>query len=244
MDREHLLGEEDGTVAGGLGAHLGAAPSGSLAGEHPGLVAVGDLAVRAEQVADLAAADADVAGRNVGVLAEVAVQLAHERLAEAHDLGVALAVRVEVRPALGAADALTGERVLEDLLEAEELDDRQVHRRVESQPALVRPENRRELDAVAAIDLHLSGVIDPGHAEHDLAFRLDDPVQDARLDVLRVLLEHRRDRSEHLVHGLLELGFVRAARQYRVENGLDGLGERVKFGESCGHAGRLSEWCG
>ncbi len=62
------------------------------------------LRVLAEQVADLAAADADVTRGDVGVLAEVAVQLVHERLAEAHDLGVRAAVRVEVRAALAAAD--------------------------------------------------------------------------------------------------------------------------------------------
>src|SRR5690606_12291127 len=107
------------------------------------------------------------------------------------DLGIALAVRVEVRPALRAADALTGQRILEDLLESEELDDRQVDRRVEAQAALVRPEKRRELDAVPAVDLDLARVIDPRDAEHDLTFRLDDPIKDAGFDILGVLLEGR-----------------------------------------------------
>src|SRR5690606_8933341 len=35
----------------------------------------------------------------------------------------------------------------------------------------------------------------------------------------------------------------RAARQNRIEHGLNGLGERVEFGKSSGHAGRLSEEC-
>ena len=76
--REHLVGEEHAAVAGGLGAHLRAAPAEALAGEHAGLVAVGDPLVLAEEVADLPAADADVTGGDVGVLAEVAVQLGHE----------------------------------------------------------------------------------------------------------------------------------------------------------------------
>src|SRR5690606_35918344 len=176
---EHLLHEEHGTVTGGLGAHLRAAPADALTGEDAGLVAVGDLAVHAEHVADLAAADADVARGDVGVLADVAEQLVHERLAEAHDLGLAPAVRVEVRAALAAADALTGERVLEDLLEAEEFDDRDVHRGVEAQSALVRAERGVVLHPVAAVDLHLAGVVDPRHAEDDLPLGLDQTFEHA-----------------------------------------------------------------
>jgi hypothetical protein len=55
--------------------------------------------------------------------ADVLAELGHEALAEAHDLGVGLALGVEVRAALAAADGQRGEGVLEDLLEAEELDD-------------------------------------------------------------------------------------------------------------------------
>ncbi|MBG9885038.1 hypothetical protein ABE10_00240, partial [Bacillus toyonensis] len=186
--------EEHGAIAGGLRAHLRAAPADPLAGEDPRLVTVGDLAVHAEQVADLTTADADVARGDVGVLADVPVQLVHERLAEAHDLRVGPAVRVEVGSALASADALAGERVLEDLLEAEELDDRQVDRRMEAQPALVGAENRGELDPIAAVDLQTPGVVDPRHAEHDLSLRLDQALQHAVLPELRVLLEHRGDR--------------------------------------------------
>ena len=50
--------------------------------------------------------------------ADVPVQLAHEALAEAHDLVVALALRVEVAAALAAAHRQRGQAVLEDLLEA------------------------------------------------------------------------------------------------------------------------------
>ncbi len=239
---EHLLREERSTVAGRLGAHLRAAPALALAGEHPRLVAVGDLAVLPEQVADLAASDADVAGGHVGVLAEVTVELIHERLAEPHHLSIRPAVRIEVRTALAAADALSGEGVLEDLLEAEELDDRQVHRRVETQSALVRAEHRGELDAVAAVHVQTPGIIDPRHPEHDLALRLDQAVEDAAVDVFRMLFEDGGDGVQHLVHGLVELGLVRAAREDRVEDGLDGRCERVENSGGGGHAGSHSEW--
>src|SRR3712207_7932937 len=48
-------------------------------------------------------------------------ELGHERLAEPHHLGVALPLRVEVGAPLAAAHRQRRERVLEDLLEREEL---------------------------------------------------------------------------------------------------------------------------
>ena len=93
--------------------------------------------VLAEQEADLAAAHADVAGRHVGVRADVAEQLGHEALAEAHHFVVGLALGVEVRAALAAAHRQRGQGVLEDLLEGQELQHAEVDRRVEAQPALV-----------------------------------------------------------------------------------------------------------
>src|ERR1700722_4600195 len=58
------------------------------------------LAVGAEHEADLTAPDADVASRHVGVSANVPAQLAHEGNAEPADLGVTLALRIEVGPTL------------------------------------------------------------------------------------------------------------------------------------------------
>ena len=101
---QHLRGEEHAAVAGGLRTALRAAPVHALAGQHARLVAVGDALVLTEQVADLARPDADVAGRYVGVLTEVPVELRHERLAEAHDFGVRAVLGVEVAAALAAAD--------------------------------------------------------------------------------------------------------------------------------------------
>jgi len=72
-------------------------------------------------------------------------------------------VRIEVRSALAAADPLAGQGVLEDLLEAEELDDAGVDRGVEAQAALVGAQRGVELDAEAAVDVDLAGVVDPGN---------------------------------------------------------------------------------
>src|SRR5690606_32931079 len=93
---EHALGEIDGAVAGRLLAGARAAIGEALAGEDACLPAVGHALVLAEQVADLPSADTNIAGRHVGVLAEVPVQLDHEGLAEAHDLALGPAARIEV----------------------------------------------------------------------------------------------------------------------------------------------------
>ena len=81
---EHVLQEIDRAVAGRFGADQAAAVLQALAGEHAGEL-VGDPLVLAEHIADLAAANADVARRDVHVRADVAIELGHERLAEAHD---------------------------------------------------------------------------------------------------------------------------------------------------------------
>ena len=186
----------------------------ALAGEHARLVAVRHALVLAEEVADLAAADADVTGGHVAVLADVTGELGHERLAEPHDLGVGAALGVEVAAALAAADGHAGERVLEDLLEAEELHGAEGDGRVEPQPALVGAERRVVLHAEAAVDLHATGVVDPRHPEDDLPLGLADALEDRRLHVPGVLVEHAVERVEDLVHGLVELGLAGVARQH------------------------------
>ena len=74
---EHLFGEVDGAVAGGLGTDERAAPVETLAGEHADEL-VADALVLAEHEADLTAAHADVAGGHVGELADVTAELGHE----------------------------------------------------------------------------------------------------------------------------------------------------------------------
>ena len=204
---EHLGREVDRAVAGRLRANQRAAPVQALAREHADEL-VADPLVLAEQEADLAAADADVTRRDVGELADVPLELGHEALAEAHDLVVALALRIEVRAALAAAHRERREGVLEDLLEGEELQDAEVHGGVEAQAALVGADRAVHLDAEAAVDLDLALVVDPRHAEHELTLGLDDPLEDLGLAVLGVLVEHEGQRLGDLLDGLVELGLV------------------------------------
>ena len=226
---EHLFGEEHQAVARGLAAHQRAPPVRTLAGEHAGLVAIGDALVLPEQIADFARADADVTGRHVGELADVAIQLGHEALAEAHHFTIRLALGVEVRAALGAADGHAGQRILEDLFEPQELDDAEVHRRMKAQAALVGPQRAVEVDAKAAIDLHRPLVVLPGHAEDELPLRLADTLDDLLFGVLRMLAQHGAERFGDFAHGLVEFGFAAIAADDIVDDLVDANADLGQF---------------
>ena len=108
----------DRAVAGGFRTDEGAAVGEAFARQDAVLEDALQPAVLAVKEADLAAAHADVAGGNVNVRTDVAVKGRHEALAETHDFRVALALGIEVRAALGAADGLAGQGVLESLFKA------------------------------------------------------------------------------------------------------------------------------
>ena len=205
---EHLLGEVDGAVPRRLGPDQRAAPAQSLPREHAGEL-VADPLVLPEQVADLAPAHADVAGRHVRVLPDVALELGHERLTEPHDLALALALRVEVGAALAGAEGQGGQRVLERLLEREELQHPEVDRRVEAKAALVGADRARHLDAEPAFDLDLAPVVHPRDAEDDHAFGLEHPLEDLRVAVAGVPLQGQFDGPGDLLDGLMEFRFAR-----------------------------------
>jgi hypothetical protein len=145
------------------------------------------------------------------VLADVTVQLGHERLAEPHHLGVGPALGLEVRPTLAAADRHAGQRILEDLFKAKEFHDPEVDRRMKTQATLERAERGVELDPETAVDLHGAAVVDPGHPEDDLAFGFAQPPNHLGVDVLGVLLNHRPEAGQYLVDGLVELALARVA---------------------------------
>lgn len=234
---QHLGGEQDRAVAGGLRTGLCAAPAEALAGEDAGLVAVGDPLVLTEEIADLAAAHTDVTGRNVGVLPQVAVEFGHEGLTEPHDLGVGPALGVEVRAALAAADGHAGEGVLEDLLEAEELHDAEVDRGVEAQPALVGAERAGELHPEAAVDVDVAGVVRPRHPEDQLALGLAYALDDARVDELGAPGQHRPERLQDLADRLVELLLTLIAAQDLGVERLDDAGRGIVRAGGVGRVG-------
>jgi hypothetical protein len=142
----------------------------------------------------------------------VAIELEHEGLAEAHDLAVRLALGIEVRAALCTAHRKRRERVLEDLLEAQELQDREVHGRMQADAALVGPDGRVELDAIAAVDLDLALVVHPGNTEHDDTLRLYQALEQSLLLILGMGIKCRLEGEEHLAGRLDEFRLVCIAR--------------------------------
>ena len=127
---EDFLQVIHGAVAGRLRTGQAAAVAEALAGEDAVLERALQAAILAEQVADLAAANAHITGGNIDVRPDVAVQSRHIALAETHNLGIGLAGRVKVGTALAAADGKASQGVLEDLLKAEELDDAGINKTI------------------------------------------------------------------------------------------------------------------
>ena len=136
------------------------------------------------------------------------LQLGHEALAEAHDLAIALAVGIEVGAALTAAHGQGGQGVLEGLLKAQELHDGEVYVGCKTDTALVRTDGGVELYAVAAVYLHLTGIVHPAYTEHDYALGLNHTLKYAGLDQIGANVSHRGQGFQHLGNGLEEFGLA------------------------------------
>ncbi len=148
----------------------------------------------------------------------MAAELGHHRLAEAHDLALGAALRVEIGAALAAADGHAGQRVLEGLLEAEKLDGAEKDAGMKPQAALERAERGVELNAEAAVDLHPPPVVHPRHAEDDLPLGLADALDQRAFGIVGVLGDDRAEAVKHLAHGLVEFLLSRIAAQHVREN--------------------------
>lgn len=225
---KHIRREVDVAIAGGLGADERTAEGEPLARQNARPF-VDDALVLTEEIADFASADVHVARRDIRVSTDMAVKFSHEALAEAHHLGIAAALarrvgallRVEVGTALAAAHREGRQRVLEDLLKAKELQDREVHRRVEAQTALVWPDCAVVLDAIAAVDTDNALVVNPGNAEHDDTLRLDHAFEDGVLLIGGRGLQDGVESEEDFLDSLNELRFVRVLSLDIVQDGFN-----------------------
>ena len=138
----------------------------------------------------------------------MAVELGHKALAEAHDLGVGLALGVEVAAALAAAHGEGGQGVFQHLLKAQELHDGEVDGGVEAQAALVGADGGVILHAEAAVDTGLALIVHPGDAELEHALGLDKALEKAGGLPLGVLVDDELQGFKDLAHGLQELGLA------------------------------------
>mmetsp|Transcript_42752 Transcript_42752/g.100494 ORF Transcript_42752/g.100494 Transcript_42752/m.100494 type:complete len:433 (-) Transcript_42752:141-1439(-) len=217
---QHLPCKVDQAVARGLRPDQRAPVLHVLARQHACELSR-ELLVHAVHVADLAAPDANVSRWDVDVRSDVPVELGHEGLAKAHDLLIRLALRVEVSAAFASAQRKTRERVLEDLLEAEELEDGEVDGRVKAQAAFVRPDRAAKLHTEPTVDLHLTAVVHPRHAEGHCALWLNQALEKVVVSVFRVGSDDRLQRLEHLPHSLVVLSLIRVTCDHAVIDCLD-----------------------
>jgi hypothetical protein len=197
-----------------------ASPAQALACQDAGEFVAQPL-VLAEQESDLASAYADVAGRDVGVGADVALQFGHKALAKAHHFVVTLALGIEIRSALAAAHGQRGERILEDLFERQELQDAEIHAGMEAQSALVRADGAVHLDAESTVDLNVALVVKPRHAEHKDALGLDHSFEQTRRLILGMLRKDQPERVEHFSNRLMELGLGGVLRFHTDHHGFN-----------------------
>ena len=138
----------------------------------------------------------------------MAGQFRHEALAKAHDLAIGFALGVEIGSALSAAHGKGGQAVLEDLLEAEKLQDAQIDARVETQATLVGSDGGVELHPVAPVDLDVPVVIGPRHAELDDALRLNHSLEQRMALISGIGFNKGNDGLGDLFNRLDELGLV------------------------------------
>ena len=203
----HLVYKVQSTEARSLRAQDGTAPFNALACQGGTMELRGQLLVHAKEVADFASAYADVAGGHVHVRSDDLIEFAHECLAEAHDLCLALAAWREVTAALATAHRQCGQCVLECLFKSEELQDAEVYRCVEAQTALIGTDGTVELHTVADVDLHLTLVVYPGHTEGRDALGFYNALYNLRLLKLGVLVVNVLNRFKDFSYSLKILYF-------------------------------------
>ena len=174
----HLVYEIEGTITSSLRTQDATTPLHAFTRQRSTMELARQFLVIAEQIADFATTHTDIAGRHVHIRTDDFIQFTHKGLTESHHLIVALAADAEVAAALATAHRQCGKCVLEGLFEAQELQNTQVYRRVETKTAFIRANSTVELHAIADVHLHLALVIDPGHTESGDALRLYDALND------------------------------------------------------------------
>ena len=172
---------------------------------------VRDALVLTEHEADLAPAYADVASRHINIRADMAIQFSHEALAEAHDFIHALALGVEVGAALAATHRQAGERILEGLLERQELQHALGDRWVKPDAALVGADGVVVLHPPAALHANIVVVILPAHPERHNTIRLGDAAQDLGFVIFRFVAYEVENILRHVGDGLHQFSLTRIA---------------------------------
>ena len=208
---ESLGGEIAQAVTGCLRTGERSAEGQTFASEDAALEAVNDPLVLAVHIADFTATDTDVACRGVRELADVAIELGHEALAETHDFRVGLAFRIKVGTALAAAHREGGQGVLQNLLKPKELHDGEVDGGVETNAAFVGADGAVVLHTVTAVDMYFAVVIHPGNTEFQNSLGLNKTLNQSCLFPLGMLVDYQLKRFKHFFDRLKKLRFMGVA---------------------------------
>src|SRR5690606_28615379 len=168
----------------------------------------GQSAKLAEEISNFTRADTDVAGRDIHIRSDMPKLAVHERLAETHDFRLTLSLRIKVAAALTATEHLPSQCILEYLFKSQELQDAQVDRRMESQPAFVRADRTGKANTPGAVDLDFVVIVSPCNAKRVNAFRFGESFEYRCLDPFRMFIKHRGKRRNNLIHCLQELRFM------------------------------------
>ena len=75
---------------------------------------------------------------------------------------------------------------------------------MEAEAALIRSDRVIELHAKRAVDLHVPGIVHPGHTENDDAVRFGQPFENARLLIGRSFQDERHERVGYFPDRLVE----------------------------------------
>jgi len=150
-------------------------------------------------------------------------------MAKAHNLGVALALGVEVRAALAAAHGQRRQAVFQHLLETKEFENAERHRGMKTHPSLVRTDRVVELHTPGAVHPKIPLIILPSNAEDDDPIRLGHAFENLGLSVFGMLKRKRNDRVSHFLNSLVKLGLPRITLDQPVHEFIDLC---VAFGHS------------
>ena len=80
---------------------------------------------------------------------------------------------------------------------------------MKAQSSLIGTDGAAHLDAKAAVDLNVSFVIRPGHAEQDDPLRLHKALQNPLFLIFRMGFQNRGDGSQNLLRCILKFLFLR-----------------------------------
>ena len=210
----HLGSEVDAAITCRFRPNEASTPIKVLSGENPGEL-VRQFLVHAKEVPDLAETHANVPGRNIGKLPDMAEQLAHKGLAEAHDLGVGFTFGIEVRASLATTHGQGGQGVFEDLLKSQEFQNAEVDGRVEAQTALVGTDGAVHLYPEAPVYKDFAGVVLPRNPEHDHPVRFHQSFQYLGATIFRMKVQKRFDGPKYFSCGLMKLPLVRVPALYK-----------------------------